>query len=103
MRTEALPVRSASPGRHRPRLSARTARRLTQSGPRLRLAWQEATHRYPTTTLGSRRRRIGMKKVLPVRLGLVGALLAASGVGSWAIVTEVSLVEKLHGGVIEHS
>src|SRR5438552_9585056 len=110
MRTEALPVRSASPGRHQPRLSARTARRLTQSGPRLRLAWQEATHRYPTTTLGSRRRRIGMKKVLlwhscrwPVRLGLVGALLAASGVGSWAIVTEVSLVEKLHGGVIEHS
>ena len=39
---------------------------------------------------------------LPVRLAVV-ALLAGGGVGAWAIVTEVSLVEKLHGGVLEHT
>ncbi|TMA39460.1 MAG: hypothetical protein E6J79_03375 [Deltaproteobacteria bacterium] len=39
---------------------------------------------------------------LSIRLGVAAALLAGSGVGSWAIVTEVSLVDKLHGGVIEH-
>src|SRR5438128_2440544 len=39
----------------------------------------------------------------PLRLGLVAAVLAASGAGSWAIVTEVGLVEKLQGGVIQHT
>jgi len=39
---------------------------------------------------------------LPVRLAVI-ALLAGSGVGAWAIVTEVSLVEKLHGGALEHT
>src|SRR5439155_192587 len=37
-----------------------------------------------------------------LRLAVV-ALLAGSGVGAWAIVTEVSLVEKLHGGELEHT
>src|SRR2546428_2688360 len=49
--------------------------------------------------------RIIMKNAsrrLSIRLGVAAALLAGSGVGSWAIVTEVSLVDKLHGGVIEH-
>jgi len=39
---------------------------------------------------------------LPVRLAVI-ALLAGSGVGAWAIVTEVSLVEKLHGGALQHT
>src|SRR5438552_9885045 len=39
---------------------------------------------------------------LPVRLAVV-ALLAGSGVGAWAVVTEVSLVERLHDGALEHT
>src|ERR1043166_3108923 len=39
---------------------------------------------------------------LPLRLAVV-SLLAASGVASWAIVTDTSFVGKLESGVLEHT
>jgi len=46
---------------------------------------------------------LGRSRRMSIRLGVAAAVLVGSGVGAWAIVTEVSLVEKLQGGVIEHA
>src|SRR3989442_13476844 len=44
-----------------------------------------------------------MKKVSLNRLGVVAALLVGSGIGSWAIVPDTSLVDMLHGRQLVHT
>src|SRR5712691_3116539 len=88
------------PGRGTPELQFGKTQLQQAGSSRMVRANKYAAHR-------ARRIQMKMRSVWHARslsgLAVAGALLVGSGVASWAIVTDESLVSSLHDGALEHT